>query len=238
MHEGHRERLRATFIEQDGINSFHDHQALELLLTFSLPRIDTNPIAHILLDRYGSLKEVLNASVHDLVKVPGIGIKTAVLLKLTGELSNRMAVQEVKINKIKSSADAMLYCKPLFKNCKNEVAIIVLLNKAREVIHTEKISTGTLTRSSLHPRQVAECAIRHGAYSVILAHNHPSGKLTPSAEDVEVTKRVINALAAMEINFNDHIIVSENDAYSCLQDCCLSSLEELEQNQQTVSKEA
>ncbi len=234
MHEGHRERLRQTYIE-NGIDGLHDHQVLELILTYALPRIDTNPIAHKLLQCYGSLRAVFEAPVEDLTKVKGIGTSAAVLLKLIGDTDRRMARREAEKVKIKNSAEAMRFVMTLFEDKRYEAVYLLSLNKAREIVHADKISSGTVTQSAIYPRLIVEYAIRHGAHSAILAHNHPSGDLTPSKQDIDVTKEIISALALIDVKLDDHIIVSKTNAYSCLQDCFLinDGQEEI-----TASKEA
>lgn len=230
MHEGHRERLRQIYTE-NGIDGLHDHQVLELILTYALPRMDTNPIAHRLLERYGSLRAVFEASVEDLTKIKGIGTRTAVLIKLAGDAGRRAARCEAEKVKIKNSADAMQYAMTLFEDKRYEAVYLLSLNKAREVIHTDKISSGTVTQTAVYPRLIVECAIRHGACSAILVHNHPSGDLTPSTQDIAVTREILNALALIDVKLDDHIIASRTNAYSCLHNCFLVTDDEQEQEQ-------
>lgn len=234
MHEGHRARLRQTYIE-NGIDSFHDHQVLELILTYAIPRVDTNPIAHRLIERYGSLKAVFEASVEDLKKVNGIGENAAVLLKLLGDTFRRAARREAEKTKIRNCGDAMRYAMTLFEDKRYEAVYLLSLNKSREVIHVDKVSSGTVMQSAIYPRLIVEYVIRHGAHSAILTHNHPSGDLTPSKQDVAATNEIVNALKLIDVNLDDHIIVSRDNAYSCFQDCFLITDE---QQEITASKEA
>lgn len=228
MHEGHRERIRQTYIE-NGINAFHDHQVLELLLTYALPRIDTKPIAYRLLERYGSLTAIFNASVEDLTKVSGIGKNAALLLKLTGDVNRYAARRNVEKTKIKNSQAAMQLAVTLFEEQRYEAVYLISLNSVREVIHIDKVSSGSVSKTQIYQRIIAETVLRHGANSVILTHNHPTGRLEPSKEDAEVTESVMIALANLEIRLDDHIIVGKGNAYSCMQDCFLIETEETEQ---------
>ncbi|MBQ2661679.1 MAG: DNA repair protein RadC [Clostridia bacterium] len=234
MHEGHRERLRQIYTE-NGIGGFHDHQVLELLLTYVIPRVDTNPLAHRLLERYGSLRKVFDAPIHDLMEVKGIGQKAAVLLKLVGDTQRRIARYDAQSVRISTPAAAMKLAMTLFDDQRYEAVYLISLNKAHEVVHIDKVSSGTVSQTTVYPRLIAEYVMRHGAQSAILVHNHPSGSIEPSKEDIEVTKDILNALAAIEVKLDDHIIVSSTNAYSCLQKCFLNSFE---QEEETLFKEA
>lgn len=213
MHEGHRQRLRETYIE-NGLNGFHDHQVLELILTYSIPRVDTNPTAHLLLERYGSLEAVFNAPVKDLMKVKGVGEKTAVMLTLFGAASRKAARSKNKSAKINTPNDAMRYCTTLIEDQKAEAMFVISMDKLRYVLHVDMISKGTPTETAAYPRLIVEYAIRHGASSVIIVHNHPSGDLTPSPNDLDMTEKVLKALSSIGITLHDHIIVSGESAYS------------------------
>lgn len=217
MHEGHRKRLRDVYV-QSGADALHDHQLLELLLTFSIPRKDTNPIAHELLMAFGSLDDVLHADINELMKVEGVGESSAVLLSIIGALPSRMAYEKGKAVRLTTPKEAMAYCRALLAQQRYEVMYIVSLDKNLRVLHCEKLSSGTLTETAIYPRLVVESALRHNAHSVMLAHNHPSGDLTPSRADVEATASVLRALEPIGIRLHDHIIVSKNGAFSMARD--------------------
>ncbi len=219
MHEGHRERLRQTYLEQ-GIDAFHEHQALELLLTFAIPRKDVNELAHRLIVRFGSLSGVLSANPYDLKKEPGVGAQVAVLLSLVGALQKKER-EPREAPRLLTPMDAARFCRTLFLGKRYEAMYAVSLDKKRRVLHSDLISSGTLLETAAYPRLVAECALRHGANSVVLAHNHPSGDPAPSREDVETTKLMACALELLGIALNDHIIVGTNDAYSLTQNALL-----------------
>lgn len=225
MHEGHRKRLRDTYL-QSGADALHDHQLLELLLTFSIPRKDTNPIAHALLSAFGSLEDVLRADVNELMKIDGVGESTAVLLSLVGDMPTRMAYDKSKPVRLATPKDAMAYCRALLLQQRYEVMYIVSLDKNLRVLHCEKLSSGTLTETAVYPRLVVESALRHSAHSILLAHNHPSGDLTPSKADVEATAMVLRALEPIGIRLHDHIIVSKNGAFSMARDSLMPKAEE------------
>lgn len=212
MHDGHRERLRKRYIE-NGFESLAEHERLELLLTYALPRQDTNPIAHRLIDRFGSLDAVLEANAFDLMQVQGVGERMAAFLRLCGDL-RRMPAKEKQKEPLRTPGEALAYCKTLFKPGEGEQFYSISLDKNKRVLHADLITRGTPTRTAVYPRLVVECALRHGACSVILAHNHPSGDARPSREDVDATLAVRNALSAIDINLFDHIVVAGETGYS------------------------
>lgn len=223
MHEGHRDRLRQTYLEQ-GIDAFHEHQALELLLTFAIPRKDTNELAHRLIKRFGSLKAVLSADPYELKKEQGMGEQTAVLLSLVGAL-NKKTKKACVSPKLDTPSEAARYCKLLFEGKRYEAMYAVSLDKKRRVLHSDLISSGTLAETAAYPRLVAECALRHGASGVILTHNHPSGDAQPSTEDIQTTKLMLRALEPLGIALNDHIVIGADEAFSMTQNALMQFCE-------------
>lgn len=218
LHAGHRSRLRGTYTEH-GADAMQDHQLLELLLTYSIPRRDTNPLAHRLLssEGFGSLDGVFGADISELMKVEGVGEATAVLLSLVGSMGRRTASEKVRNMRLNSPAAAMEYCKSLAFSGNNESMYVISLDRAQRVIYADKVSTGTPGEVTMYPRTAVEIAIRRGAENVMLCHNHPSGNLTPSKNDLDTTNLVIKALASIGITLNDHIIVGGGRAYSMSQ---------------------
>ncbi|MGN0791850.1 MAG: RadC family protein [Christensenellales bacterium] len=217
-HSGHRRRLRETYIEQ-GPESIHDHQLLELLLTYAIPRQDTNPLAHRLLGKegFGSLEALFAADVHEIAKVKGVGESAAILLSLIGSLNRRTAAQKVRGTRLNTPYAAMEYCKSLPFRGNNESMYIISLDKSYRVLHADRISSGTPGEVTMYPRTVVETVLRRGAEKVMLCHNHPSGDLRPSQEDLNTTSLIIGALTPIGIVLNDHIIVGGGCAYSMSQ---------------------
>ena len=214
-HEGHRQRLKDMYMENG--SAMMPHQKLELLLTYALPRRDVNPLAHRLIALYGSLSGVLEADPHELEKIPGVGRSTAILLSLSGELARTGRVQTVK-RRLKNPADAMTFCRALLDGEKYEAMYLISLDKNLVVLHTDRLSGGTLTETVIYPRIAVECALRHRAHSVILTHNHPSGDVTPSKEDIETTRRIVEAFSPIGVAMHDHIIIGGESAYSMMRD--------------------
>ncbi len=217
-HSGHRKRLRETYTER-GPESMHDHQLLELLLTYSIPRQDTNPLAHRLLGRsgFGSLEELFAADVHEIMKIEGVGESTAVLLSLVGSMSKRTAAEKVRGKRLNTPHAAMEYCKTLPFRGNNESMYVISLDKSHRVLSADRVSTGTPGEVTMYPRTVVEIAVRRGAEKIMLCHNHPSGDLRPSREDLNTTGLIIGALTPIGIVLNDHIIVGGGRAYSMSQ---------------------
>jgi DNA repair protein RadC len=236
-HSGHRKRLRENYI-MGGSTAMHEYSLLELLLTYAIPRKDVNPLAHELIERYGSLERVLSAPVEELMKLDGIGENAAVLLSLAGSLRSLPAAQTGRRIAIATPEEAARYCETLFAGKgKYEAAYCVCLDKRRRVIHYDLLSMGTLTENVIYPRLVVEFALRHGANSVILTHNHPSGNPAPSRADLASTKSVCEALSGIGITLHDHIIVGAEGNFSMLRNMLLPTGERPEALARAAEKE-
>lgn len=214
LHSKHRERVRARYLK-DGIDGLEPHQVLELILFYAIPRKDTNELAHILLDKFGSLSNVFEAPCKELMKVEGIGEQAAIFLNMISQLKRRY--EEDKLNPkmvLRNIESAANYCKSLFFGRIYECFFLICLNSQNRIIHTEKISEGTLDETPVYPRNVVRTALQNNAFSVILTHNHPGGSLTPSEADINTTKTIKNALGMINIELRDHIIVSNENYLS------------------------
>ncbi|MDO4316346.1 MAG: DNA repair protein RadC, partial [Oscillospiraceae bacterium] len=192
-----------------------DHEALELLLYYAIPRRDTNPIAHALMERYGSLPAVLSAPVEDLEKVEGIGRSAAVLLKLVPQLYRKARLADAaQENVLNSSEKAGAYLLERFAGEQNEVVYQLCLDRKGKLIACKRIGEGGVTNAELNIRKVMENAILTSASAVILSHNHPSGIALPSQDDYATTRRVMDALRTIGVALTDHIIVADGDFVS------------------------
>lgn len=214
IHEGHRERLRTRFLE-NGLDSFHEINALELLLFYAIPRRDTNVIAHQLLDRFGTLQGVFEASQQELCEVPGIGPQAAALILLVPQLMRKSAVSRTKeITRITRTSDAGRYLLPRLQDEKVEVVLMLCLDSKRNIINCTEMGRGVVNSTETSIRRIVETALKSKAVSVILAHNHPDGLALPSTEDDAVTHQVNQALSLIGIRLLDHIIVAGDDYVS------------------------
>lgn len=217
MHEGHRRRLKNRFLKE-GLDSFEDHQILELLLFYAIPRRDTNELAHSLIKKYGSLSGVFEADPKELSTTPGLGDNSAVLLSLIPSLA-RIYFKDrwgARPN-LNSTAKAGEYILTLFAGRPYEVFYAICLDAQHNVIYPALVHEGTIDQAQVYPRLIVETALRHKAHSVILAHNHPGGSPIPSPQDIEVTKRIRIALEPISISVLDHIIAAGEEYVSCME---------------------
>lgn len=214
VHDGHRDRLRQSFLEH-GLMSMNDINALELLLFYAIPRRDTNEIAHHLLDRFGSLDGVFSAPAEELQEVDGIGENAAALLTLIPEIMKKSRVSKAReIRQIRSSDDAGAYLLPYFMNERDEVVYLLCLDTKRCVICCAEMGRGVVNSVDTGIRRIVERALKVRASSAIIAHNHPDGIALPSREDEVFTRALFNALETVGIRLEDHIIVAEDDYIS------------------------
>lgn len=217
IHKGHRDRLKQRFLEE-GLDNFTDIQVLELLLFYAIPQKDTNPIAHALLDRFGSLSRVLEADVEELKKVPGISDHSATLLALVTELCRYYQVDCSQRMEVLTTLDACgAYLVPRFFGRNNETVFLLCLDAKCKVLCCKEVGEGSVNSASISIRKIVETALSANATTVVLAHNHPSGVALPSAEDVQTTRRIAAALSAVEVHLADHIVVAEGDYVSMVQ---------------------
>jgi DNA repair protein RadC len=214
IHDGHREKMRQRYLKS-GLDSFADHEALELLLYYAIPRQDTNPIAHALMERYDSLSAVLKAPVEDLQKVSGIGESAAILLNLVTQLNTKArlsdAERETVLNSLESVGNFLLN---RFAEERNEVVYQLCLDRKGKLVACKRLGEGSVTNAELDIRKVVENAILTSASAVILAHNHPSGIALPSQDDYAATDRTKAALKTIGVELVDHIIVADGDYVS------------------------
>ena len=216
-HAGHRSRLRENFI-QNGIEGMADHQVLELLLTYALPRVDVNPLAHRLLSRFGSLEGVLSARPDQLRQVEGIGESAAVFLSLLGQVDRRVLLQRFaghdKRPVLATPSALGRYMLALSLQDRYETLRLVCLNKKYELIYEGVISSGSLTEVLADPRPILETALVHKACFIALSHNHPSGDVTPSRDDEAAALRIESAAQAVGIVVVDQFILGRGAVYS------------------------
>ena len=217
IHDGHRQRLKQRFLEE-GLDHFSQVQVLELLLFYAIARKDTNPIAHALLDRFGSLAQVLEAPVEELCKVPGVGDSAATLIHLAKDLGRYYQVsRSSEISILPTLDDCAQYLMPYFYGRTLETVYLLCLDAKCKVLCCREIGEGSVNSAGISVRKVVETALGANASSVVLAHNHPSGLAIPSNEDIHTTRRIAGALRSVEIQMVDHIIVGDADYISFAQ---------------------
>ena len=214
IHDGHREKVRARFLTA-GLDAFADHEALELLLYYAIPRRDTNPIAHALMERFGSLQAVLSAPPEELMETPYIKEKAAVLLRLAPALYQRVLMggedREIILDTRERIGE---FFRRIFIAHATEVMYLLCLDGKGKKKSLLKLSEGDVGSVGINIRQIMEHALRAKAVMVVLAHNHPSGVALPSHEDQIATRMVGDALDTIGVRLVDHVIVADNDYIS------------------------
>jgi len=214
MHNGHRSRMRERF-RHEGLEGFAPHEALELLLFYARARGDVNPLAHALLDAFGSLKGVLEARPEQLMSVNGVGEETATLLSLIVPLFRKY--QEclcAEKKQIRNRRSAEGYCTALLAGLRTERFYVISVSTAMTVLGQRAVGEGSLNEVAAYPRLVVETALNYNAFGVILCHNHPGGVAEPSPDDVAVTQSIEAVLRHLGIRLIDHIIVAGGETYS------------------------
>ena len=214
VHDGHRERMRERFLKS-GLDGFADHEVLELLLYYAIPRGDVNPLAHALVDRFGSLSGVFNAPMELLTQVEGVGERTALLLQLVSRAAQRARLADMEEGLALATREQVeQYLLELFSRERNEAVYQICLDGKGKLLACRRLGEGSATAVTLDVRGVVQNAIMYCASAVILAHNHPSGVALPSEADHAVTLRVRDALATIDVRLEDHIIVADREFIS------------------------
>ncbi len=218
LHDGHRARMRERF-RKDGLDGFAPHEILELLLFYGRARGDVNPLAHQLMDAFGSLRGVLEARPEQLMAVKGVGEETATLLSLLLPVFRRYVASLCSETRhINSREEAVTFCSALLSGWRAERFYVISLGTSNQVLGQRLIAEGTLNEVSAYPRLVIETALNYNAHSVILCHNHPSGACLPSPDDLRVTRRIQSLLEGLGMVLLDHIIVAGASSYSMMRE--------------------
>ncbi len=213
IHQNHRKRLKNRYAEK-GLSSFEDHNVLELLLFYAIPRKDTNEIGHRLMRKFGSFSAVLDADISELAEVEGMGENSALLLKLMVDVAKRYMSDKQNHTFLNNSETAGKFVVPLFIGSKEESVYMLSLDAKAKLIKCDHINDGSFNAVEINVRKMAKTALKCNAAGVIIAHNHPGGVALPSPEDNEATRRVKEALASLGIELYDHIIVADGDYVS------------------------
>jgi DNA repair protein RadC len=212
--EGHRKRLRDKFLNS-GLEGFHDYEVIELLLTLATPRKDCKDAAKAALKQFKTLQGVFEASPESLCEVPGIGPKNLLGIKLIKATADRYLKKRlIHKNPLNNSKELFEYLYHRLRDKPRECFNAVFLDAKNRVIFMDTLFEGTLTASSVYPREVVLAALNHHAAALIFAHNHPSGDPKPSQEDIAITRRLVFALKVVDITVHEHIIVGNNCYFS------------------------
>ncbi|OIP31782.1 hypothetical protein AUK22_00690 [bacterium CG2_30_54_10] len=204
----HRKRMKERF-DQAGLGAFSDHEILEFLLFYSIPRVDTKPMAKALLDEFRDLPGVFSATREGLLSISGLGPEAARFIFLFRDLSGKILQKKAlgSTPAISTASDLIAYLGATMSNLPIEQFRVVFVNNVNRIIKDESVSTGTEDQTAVYPRQVMKRALAVHATGILVAHNHPTGSLRPSPADLEITRALAAAAGALEIRLLDHLIL-------------------------------
>lgn len=206
----HRSRLRDRFLS-GGPDALPDYEMLELVLFRAIPRQDVKPLARRLLDRFDSFNGVLSAAPARLLEEHGVGQAVVTELKIVEAAAHRLARSRVLKRRVLGSWDALVsYCHTTMAHRQTEQFRVLYLDTKNTLIEDEEQARGTVNHVPVYPREVAKRALELNATALILVHNHPSGDPTPSAADIEMTRKVQDAGQALGIALHDHLIIGKS----------------------------
>ena len=213
---GHRQRLKERFLRSKGAD-MADYEALELLLTYAIPRKDVKPLAKSLIKKFGSFAGVISAPIERLYEVVGIKENSATLIKFVEFASQKLSWQNLAFEDAAfiSSTDSLIeFCRCTMGYSEVEVLRLIYVDAKLKVIETEVLQKGSVSSVNINPRDIVANALKKNASGVIMVHNHPTGDPRPSNNDVEATKRVKSACDAVGIALHEHLIITPSDFYS------------------------
>lgn len=214
VHTGHRLREKEAFLAR-GLSGMADHKVLELLLFYAIPQGDVNPLAHALVEHFGSLSGVFNAPYEELLKVKGVGGNTATLIRLLPAVAARYLEQSGEVGgELTGSWQFHDLLMPLFLGARNEKVYLVCMDGKNKLLTYRLLGEGITDTVTITARKVMEVALACNASKVVLAHNHVSGIAMYSAADVATTREVSRLLAQVDIELLDHFIIANDDMVS------------------------
>lgn len=212
VHKGHRQRTLQKFLKY-GFDAFAAHEVLEMLLFYAVPRKDTNPLAHELINKFGSIGNIFDADIEELTNA-GLTVNGAVLLKTIPQLMQIYAAEHTGNIKLDSTTSAKEYFYTRFIGAKTEQVCVACLDSSMRLISCELVSSGERTKVLISPRKVAEIALRNKCRSVFIAHNHPFDDAAASDNDIASTRALKSVLDSVDVQLLDHIIVGKNRTIS------------------------
>lgn len=219
-HSGHRQRVRKKFIE-NGFDVFEPHEALEMFLFYAIPRKDTNPLAHRLLDRYLNIGGVCDAPIDELMSEFGLSESAAAYIKMLPEMSRLYNESKMSDDNIIDYENLGTLFQTKFIGRTSEAVALMLGDAKGKMIYFNIISKGSLNSSDMPIRKIVDLSLRHNAKTAFLAHNHPSGTALPSHSDLLTTQTVRETLLSVGVELIDHFIITDDD-YVSLRDSGLA----------------
>lgn len=213
LHSGHRERLRKRFLKT-GFESFQEHEILELILFYALPRVNTNEISHRLMEKFGSISAVLDADIAEIAEVKGLSESSALLLKLLRDLSCKYALSNHPYIKFSSHDEINKYLSDYFSSINSEICLILNVTPQFELLNSVSLPSHKIISNEVSIREIAEIAINNGLHRIIIGQNHPNKPPLPSEEDYIVTRILTESLLPLGIEIYDHIICGGRKTFS------------------------
>lgn len=214
IHDGHRARMRERFAADERLEGFAEHEIMEMLLFFVIPRGDTNAAAHELISQFGSVRGVVNAPLDRLRQVRSIGENAAVMLKLLGSISDYIAKQRHEKIDVRDMENFPEYIKSLFLQETAECFRVLCITESMGVSTVSVVSRGSESSTEVNFRELARIVLNSGSRNIILAHNHPDSPSAPSQEDIILTRKIMQYLAPFDITVIDHFIVGKDSVLS------------------------
>lgn len=215
-HTDHRKRLKDRF-RNEGLDHFEERYVLELLLFYCIPRKDTKELAVRLLEHFGSIVQVLDATAEELERVPGVGEGVSTFLTLRREVDRYYRIKRdeaIADGPLYTAADFEKYLRSRFVHQRNEVVYALCLDAKCKPLGCVFLGEGSVNSANVPVRRVVEACLNANATSVILAHNHPGGVSIPSPEDVQTTVRLAQALRSVDVHLSDHLVFADDDCVS------------------------
>jgi DNA repair protein RadC len=213
---GHRLRLRERFLKS-GLAGLADYEVVEMLLTLAIPRKDVKERAKALIKQFGNLRGILDAPIEEVKKIDGLGEVAPVVLRMIREILSLYLQQGIEKQEVLSDPNRLHeFWRVKIGSHSNEVFMVAYLDSAYRLLRdgVEELEEGTIDRAAVYPRKVVKAAVRRGAATLVLAHNHPNGDLRPSEQDKLITKALVLAAAAVQIKVLDHLIVTPDSVFS------------------------
>lgn len=215
IQEGHRQRMKERF-RKEGLDHFDERYVLEMLLFYCIPRQDTKELACRLLEHFGSIVQVLEASAEELEKVPGVGEGVSTFLALRSAVERYYQIKKTaqRDTILETADDCGAFLRPYFLNKRNEFVYVLCLDAKCKVLTCKQLGEGSVNSANVPIRRIVEIALSANATSVILAHNHPGGLAIPSNDDIQTTYRLAQAMEAVDVQLADHFIFADSDYIS------------------------
>jgi len=215
IHAGHRNRVKER-VKDNSIDKFSDHALLEILLFFAITRKDTNETAHKLINEFGSLEGVFKAPYDALLRVEGVGEKTALLIRVVSSIFDRIRLSSANNNKEPMTTDRMKeYLASYYRSKIYETIVILSFDNKGRIKKLSVVGEGSINSTDINSRKIVETSINSNASYIVLAHNHPNGAASPSLADIDATRSLVVMLRRLDIGVYDHIIIgADGDAFS------------------------